>query len=219
MIVHEAPELYKAMALLYNKIPEGENWRFVHSRVSELVSGIERLHFNAQALGVEASLSLRKIGAELLAKVESGDAAGVLEVCESAERYVEEVMAVLNTMRLYAIASRLGASIVSLLSSAFLSIISLLQGMEGALLISALAAGFSISSVLLSRGGAALWTLFLSLLAQIIAAFLLYQSERIAVASVVISMATIILAFVVSRTARGRTLALLKEDIGARSLG
>lgn len=218
MIIHETPELYKAMALSYRKIPEGESWKIVHSRIATLVLSMERLNSVAQALGVDLSRSFQRVGVELLARIEAGDAGGALEVCEAAERSVLETLPLVATMSLYATASRVGASVVTLLSSAFLSLISFAADMEAILLIAVLAAGASISSLLLSRSRAALLTLLLSLLLQFVATTFLYSYDRASVAAVIISGAVVLLAWAVSRATATRAFILLGEkDLGAKS--
>jgi uncharacterized protein (UPF0335 family) len=68
-LVYELPELYKALALAYERSRVDESWRIVHSRLNDLVSRAERLLAKGEILGLEFEVYMRGYGIKMLRSV------------------------------------------------------------------------------------------------------------------------------------------------------
>ncbi|MCX8196075.1 MAG: hypothetical protein N3F67_03240 [Acidilobaceae archaeon] len=166
-VLYELPEMYKALAIAYERAKGDEGWKIVHERMSQLVSYLEGLNSLGSSLGLDVASHLKEVSARALSLVEGGNAAGALELFERSTEYLRNVEDLLRASRSYMIALRLSSSFVVLASSALLLLWALGKVLIVSATLYAVSAGAALGSLLIASSPYSHWALALAAALQI----------------------------------------------------
>ncbi|MEN2999513.1 MAG: hypothetical protein ABDH61_02940 [Acidilobaceae archaeon] len=165
-MLYEVPELYKALALAYERAKGDESWRVVLERMSYLVSYLEWLSRMGRALDVDVEAQMKGIGAKVLQLAEGGNSAGMLEAFEKVMESARELEGPLRASHSYVTVLRISTSLVVLASSLLLLLWALGQGLVLTASMLSLATGAAVGSLLVFSYGYSHLALSLSVMLQ-----------------------------------------------------
>jgi len=110
--VYEIPELYKALALAYERAGVDEAWRVAYSRVGELVARVEKLQSRVEVLGLDVVERLRGYSLKVLRSVEGGDVAVTIEAYWEFDRALKSLETRANVAFVHVILARIASSAI-----------------------------------------------------------------------------------------------------------
>jgi hypothetical protein len=148
-LVYELPELYKALALAYERSRVDESWRIVHSRLNDLVSRAERLLAKGEILGLEFEVYMRGYGVKMLRSVEEGDITLTMDLHLELDKTLKPLEARATIAYINVILGRLITALIVMGVGVLLTVNALRLGLLIPTTISMLATGVSIGGLLL----------------------------------------------------------------------
>jgi hypothetical protein len=149
-LVYEVPELYKALALAYERARLDEGWRVAHSRLNELTWRVERLLGRTSILGLKLEGYMKAYTIKLLRGVEDGDIATVIDVYMELDRVLKPLEARTSIAYVHLILGRLVSAVIVIGVGMLLTVNAMRLDLLLPSILSILSIGVSIGGLLLT---------------------------------------------------------------------
>ena len=149
-MVYELPELYKALALAYERSRVDESWRIAHSRLNELISRVEGLLAKGEILGLRFEAHVRGYSTRILRSVEEGDITSAMDLYLELDKVIKPLEARATIGYVNLVLGRLTASLIVIGVGVLLAVNSLRLGLLTPTIVSILSIGVGIGGLLLT---------------------------------------------------------------------